>query len=152
MKDVISFIYRFLGQYEDLDHVWLFFDDDGNFGMGWGLVILLGISLFGALYFYCSYTKYFANRAVLKNWWKWMLFTVIAVFVVEELVLTGMFTAANEDAQTGNYITNLVVADNGKLILFSFINALYSLLAYYLWSLAIRYFSKNARYIPHRKK
>jgi len=152
MKEIISFIYRFLGSYQDLDYLWLFSSDDGSNGMFWGFVLLIGVSLFGAWYFYCVYTKHLANRAVRKNWFKYMLFTAIAVFFIQELVLAGIFTAADEDAQTGGYITNLITADEGKLILFSFINALYSLFVYYLWSLVLRFASKNARFLPHSKK
>jgi hypothetical protein len=152
MEEVISFIYRFLGEDAYLDPVWGFSSEDGSNGMFWGFVLLVLISGLGAFYFYCVYTKYFANRAVRKNWFKYMLYTAIAVFVIQELVLAGIFTAADEEAVTGSYIANLIIADGGKLILFSFINALYSLLVYYLWSLALRYFSKNARYLPHSKK
>ena len=151
MKELIAFIYRFLGAYEDLDIVWLFSSDDGNNGMFWGFILLLGVSLLGAGYFYFVYTKSFANRAVLKNWIKCMLFTAITVFVIGELVLAGIFTGTEEYTETGSYVANLVIADGGKLILFSFINALYSLFVYYLWSLILRLFSKNARYIPHSK-
>jgi hypothetical protein len=149
MKEIFTLIYRFLGSYEDLDPGWQLSSDDGNNGMVWGFILLLGISALGAWYFYRIYTKNLANRAVQKNWWKYMLFTAIAVFVIEELVLAGIFTGAEEDAETGSFMTNLVVADSGKLILFSFINTFYSLLVYFLWSLLFRYFSKNARYIPH---
>jgi len=153
MKEILSFIYRFLGEYKNLDYVWKFSSDGGNNGMFWGFVLLVGISLLIAIYYYRIYTRKLANRAILKNWLWFMLISAIAVFVVQELVLSGMFTAAQKVKNVGDYMQNLIVADNGKMILFSFVNALYSVIAYYLWSsLLCRLIGGNARYIPHAKK
>jgi hypothetical protein len=145
MKDLLELLYRFLGQYEDLDPVWQLYDVGGEqSGMLYGFLIMLFLGIAGAGYFYLVYTKYFANRAILKNWWKWCLFSAIAVFVLEELILAGIFTAADEEES--NFFANLF-ADNGKLVLFSLFNAAYSFVIYFLSSLLFRHYSKNARYI-----
>ena len=148
MEDFLKLIYGFLGSYEDLNPVWQFYGDGGRAGMTFGFLIMIILGVLGAVYFYLVYTKKLANRAVLKNWWKWFLFTAIAVFALEELIISGIFTAADEEKS--NYFAYLF-ADSGKLLLFSFFNALYSFLPYFLSSLFLRYFSKNARYIPFRK-
>lgn len=153
MKDFLSFIYRFLGQYEDLNTVWQVSADDGNNGIIWGFVILLTVTLIGSLLFYFVCAKK-ARKATRGKWFKYMLITVIIVFFVEEFILSGIFTAADEEAQTGAFFANLIVGDGGKLILFSFVNALYSLLIYYLWSFPLKYLSRlshnNAPHIPHK--
>ena len=152
MKDFLSFIYRFLGQYENLNTVWQVSADDGSNGIIWGFVILLAITLIGSLLFYFVCAKK-ADKATRGKWFKYMLITAIVVFFVEEFILSGIFTAANEESQTGSFFANLIVGDGGKLILFSFMNALYSLLIYYLWSLPIKHLSRlshnNASHIPH---
>ena len=150
MKDFLELIYFFLGQYEDLDPVWQLYEAGGErSGMLYGFIILLTVSIAGATYFYLGYTRNLANRAVLRNWWKWWVFSAIAVFTFEELILAGIFTAASEGES--NYFANLF-ADSGKLVLFSLFNALYSLVPYFLSSLVLRYFSKNAIDIPLSKK
>lgn len=150
MKDFLELIYRFLGPYDDLSPVWQVYDEGAESGgMTYGFWIMITLGCMGAVYFYLMHTKIFANRAVLKNWWKWFLFTAIAVFGLEELILAGIFTSA--DRGGSNYFVNLF-ADSGKLVLFSFFNALYSFVPYFLSSvLILRYFSKNARYIPFKK-
>jgi hypothetical protein len=153
MKGFLSLIYRFLGQYEDLNTVWQVSADDGNNGIIWGFVILLAVTLIGSLLFYFASAKKLEN-ATLGKWFKYMLITAIVVFFVEEIILSGIFTAADEEAQTVAFFTNLIVGDGGKLILFSFMNALYSLGGYYLWSFPIKHLSRlshnNAPHIPHK--
>jgi hypothetical protein len=152
MKEILSFIYRFLGQYDDLNPVWQVSADDGNNGIIWGFVILLAVTLIGSLLFYFVCAKK-ASKATLGKWFKYMLITAIVVFFIEEFILSGIFTAADEESQTGSFFANLIVGDGGKLILFSFMNALYSLLIYYLWSFPMKYLSRlshnNAPHIPH---
>lgn len=153
MKEPLAFIYRFLGQYEDLNTVWQVSADDGNNGIIWGFVILLAVTLIGSLLFYYVCAKKAANATLVK-WFKYMLITAIAVFLAEEFILSGIFTAADEEALTGAFFSNLIVGDDGKLILFSFMNTLYSLLVFYLWSIVVKHLSrlshKNAYKIPHK--
>ena len=153
MKEFFAFIYRFLGQYEDLNSVWQVSADDGQNGIIWGFVILLSVTLTGSLLFYFVCAKKSANATLVK-WLKYMLFTAIAVFLAEEFILSGIFTAADEESQTGAFFSNLIVGDDGKLILFSFINALYALFVFWLWSLVVKHLSrlshKNAYKIPHK--
>jgi len=152
MKNLLSFIYRFLGDYEDLKDVWKVSADDGNNGIIWGFVILFVLTLIGSLLFYFICAKK-ADKATLGKWFKYMLVTAIVVFFVEEFILSGIFTAADEESKTGSFFENLIVGDGGKLILFSFMNALYSLLIYYLLSFPIKYLSRlkhnNSPHIPH---
>jgi hypothetical protein len=153
MKESLSFIYRFLGQYEDLNPVWQMSADDGNNGIIWGFVILLAVTLTGSLLFYFVCSKK-AHRATLGKWFMYMLITAIAVFFVEEVIMSGIFTAADEESQTGAFFSNLIVGDDGKLILFSFMNTLYSLLVFWVWSFGVKHLSrlshKNAYKIPHK--
>ncbi|MDR1707398.1 MAG: hypothetical protein LBR46_05275 [Prevotella sp.] len=150
MKDSLELIYCFLGQYEDLDPVWQLYDAGGErSGMLYGFLIMLVIAILGAAHFYLIYTKNDANRAEFKNWWKWWAYSAIAIFIIEELVLAGIFTVAGEG--TSSYFVNLF-ADNGKLVLFSLANAVYSLFPYFLISFFVfKRISKNARFIPCKK-
>ncbi|MBE0573862.1 hypothetical protein IH575_03100, partial [Candidatus Dojkabacteria bacterium] len=138
MKEFLAFIYRFLGQYEDLDPVWRMSADDGSNGMFWGFVILLAVTLTSSLLFYFVCAKKAANATLVK-WFKYMLISALAVFLAEEIILSGIFTAADEESQTGAFFSNLIVGDDGKLILFSFMNTLYSLLVFWLWSFGVKH-------------
>jgi hypothetical protein len=150
MKEIIAAIYKFLGPYDDLSDTWRFAEDDGGSGMFWGFLILIAGSIAGAAWFYFV-TSRKAKNAVLINWWKMLLYTALTVFLLEETLLAGIFTTFEEEPGIGIYFGN-IGADSGKLVLFSVINAIYSVVIYYPASLLFCRFSNHARYIPHYKK